>query len=126
MPIPIAIRMQASTMTIRSPRREGGSASERYRVRVWASRQLMHLLLELRPPVFIVPKHIETGAGRREKHRIAGNRKSCRLPDSIPKTVRLAHHSGALENLAEVHARFPDENGVFDLAAYGFRETRIL
>src|SRR5439155_9194592 len=126
MPIPTAIRMQARTMTIRSPRREAGTASARYRVRVWASRQLMHLLLELRTAVFVIPEHIEAGAGRREKHRIAGNRESCRLPDSIPKTVRFAHRSGALENLAEVHARFPDENGVFDLAAYGFRETRIL
>src|SRR2546428_6064937 len=99
--------MQASIMTIRSPRREGGSASEWYRVRVWASRQLMHLLLELPPPVFVIPKHIEAGAGRREKHRIAGNRESCRLPDSIPKTVRLAHRSGTLENLVEAHARFP-------------------
>src|SRR5438093_4070108 len=126
MPIPTAIRMQARTMTIRSPRREAGTASARYRVRVWASRQLMHLLLELRTAVFVIPEHIEAGADRREKNRIAGNRKGCRLPDSIPKTVRFAHRSGALENLAEATARFPDKNGPFDLAAHGFRETRIL
>src|SRR5256885_3277783 len=126
MPIPTAIRMQASTMTIRSPRRDAGTASARYRVRVWASRQLMHLLLELRAAVFVIPEHIEAGADRREKNRIAGNGKSCRLPDSIPKTVRFAHRSGALENLAEATARFPNKNGPFDLAAHGFRETRIL
>src|SRR5207253_5181375 len=115
MPIPTAIRIQASTMTIRSPRREAGTASARYRVRVWASRQLMHLLLELRAAVLVIPEHIEAGADRREKNRIAGNRKSCRLPDSVPQTIRFAHCSGALENLAEATARFPDNNCPFDI-----------